>query len=133
MSNRITFDPSEDPTPEMIAAEQAALEQGEKLVNAQQEDRARKYEQSEAENEDVNLIDGKFKSQEDLLKAYKELQKKLGQDAPEEEEEPSEEQEEAPEKEEETEEEKEEHPLKESVRKFAEISKRFDEGDGTLN
>lgn len=129
MTNRITFDPAEDPTPEMIAAEQAALEQGEKLVSAQEEDRARKYEQDEAENEDVNLIDGKFKSQEDLLKAYKELQKKLGQDAPEEEEEPSEEQEEAPEEKEE----EEEHPLKASVRKFAEISQRFDEGNGTLN
>ena len=28
----------------MMAAEQAALEQGEKLINAQEEDRARKFE-----------------------------------------------------------------------------------------
>ena len=76
MSNRITFDPAEDPTPEMMAAEQAALEQGEKLVSAQEEDRARKYEQNESEGEDMSLIGGKFKSQEDLLKAYEELQKK---------------------------------------------------------
>ena len=77
MANRITFDPSEDPTPEMMAAEQAALDQGEKLINAQEEDRARKFEQADAEQEDVSLIGGKFKSQDDLLKAYKELQKKL--------------------------------------------------------
>ena len=32
---------------------------------------------TEAADEDFPLIDGKFKSQEDLLKAYKELEKKL--------------------------------------------------------
>ena len=50
----------------------------EKLDQAADEDRARKFEQSEAEGEDVSLIGGKFKSQDDLLKAYEELQKKLG-------------------------------------------------------
>ena len=75
--NRITFDPSEDPTPEMMAAEQASLEQGEKLAAAQQEDRDRKIAQEDVENEDVSLIAGKFKTQEDLLKAYEELQKKM--------------------------------------------------------
>ena len=77
MANRITFDPSEGPTTDQMAAEQAALEQGEKLINAQEEDRARKFERAEAEGEDVSLIDGKFKSQDDLLKAYKELQRSL--------------------------------------------------------
>ena len=125
MSNRITFDPSEDPTPDMIAAEQSALEQGEKLINAQQEDRARKFEQADAEQEDVSLIDGKFKSQEELLKAYKELQSKLGKSEPEEEEEPSEEPVEA------TEEEKEEEvEISENVKTFTEIATRFDTEGG---
>jgi hypothetical protein len=125
MSNRITFDPSEDPTPDMIAAEQSALEQGEKLINAQQEDRARKFEQADAEQEDVSLIDGKFKSQEELLKAYKELQSKLGKSEPDEEEEPSEEPVEA------TEEEKEEEvEISENVKTFTEIATRFDTEGG---
>ena len=125
MANRMTFDPSEDPTPEMQAAEQAALEQGEKLINAQEEDRARKYEQADVEQEDVSLIGGKFKSQDDLLKAYNELQSKLGKSEPEEEEEPSEEPveatEEAPE---------EEKEIDENVRSFVEISERFDTNGG---
>lgn len=127
MANRITFDPSEDPTPEMMAAEQAALNQGEKLVNAQEEDRARKYEQADAEQEDVSLIAGKFKSQEDLLKAYQELQKKLstssdGDDEGSEEEESSEAIEEAPE----------ETEIDENVRTFVDISQRF-EAEGGLS
>ena len=118
MANRITFDPSEDPTPEMMAAEQAALEQGEKLINAQEEDRARKFEQSESEGEDVSLIDGKFKSQDDLLKAYKELQKKLGKADPEEEEEDEEEAPEAPTEEPEVE----ASPIEKRVKLFTDIS-----------
>lgn len=125
MSNRITFDPSEGPSTEQQAAETAALEQGEKLINAQQEDRARKFEQAESEGEDVSLIDGKFKSQEELLKAYKELQSKLGKSEPEEEEEPSEEPVEA------TEEEKEEEvEISENVKTFTEIATRFDTEGG---
>jgi len=127
MSNRITFDPSEDPTPEMIAAEQSALEQGDKLINAQEEDRARKYEQNEAENEDVGLIAGKFKSQDDLLKAYNELQKKLSTPSDGDSEEGEEE--EAPEA---TEEVPKETEIDENVRKFADISQRF-EAEGGLN
>ena len=95
MANRMTFDPSEGPSPEQMEAEARAMEQGEKLIQAQEEDRARKYETTEAEGEDVSLIGGKFKSQDDLLKAYEELQKKLGKPASEEEEEPEEEQPEA--------------------------------------
>ncbi len=123
MANRITFDPSEDPTPEMMAAEQAALEQGEKLINAQEEDRARKFEQAEAADEDVSLIAGKFKSQEDLVKAYEELQKRMGQSPSEDEEEPSEEPVEA------TEETPEEEKVEvdENVKNFVEISSRFDQ------
>ncbi len=85
------FDPSEGPSAEQQAAETAALEQGEKIAKLQEEDKARKFEQTEASNEDAGLIAGKFKSQEDLVRAYNELQSKLGQDTPESEEEPSEE------------------------------------------
>ena len=98
------FDPSEGPSAEQQAAETAALEQGEKIAKLQEEDKARRFDQSEASNEDAGLIAGKFKSQEDLIKAYNELQSKLGQDTPEPEEEPAEEptestEEEAPEEE----------------------------------
>ena len=126
MANRITFDPSEDPTPEMMAAEQAALDQGEKLINAQEEDRARKFEQAESEQEDVSLIDGKFKSQDDLLKAYKELQKKLS--SPSEGDSEEGEEEAAPEATEEAPEE--EVEIDEAVRTFVDISTRFDAEGG---
>lgn len=73
-----TFDPSSDqPTPEQQAAEAAALEQGEKLAQIQEEDRNRRFEQAQSEDENPALIGGKFKSQDDLLKAYEELQRKL--------------------------------------------------------
>ena len=83
------FDPQSDaPSPEQMAAEQAALAQGEKILAAQEADRLSKYERDANENEDVALIGGKFKSQDDLLKAYQELQKKLSKgEAPDEEEE----------------------------------------------
>ena len=76
-----TFDTTSDGlTPEQQAAEAQALAQGERIAQAEAEDKARQYEQLDAENDGVGLIDGKFKSQEDLLNAYKELQKKLGQE-----------------------------------------------------
>jgi hypothetical protein len=99
------FDPSEGPSAEQQAAETAALEQGEKIAKLQDEDRARKYAETEAANEEAGLIAGKFKSQDDLVKAYEELQRKLGQDTPEEAEESSEETTETPEEEPESEEE----------------------------
>jgi hypothetical protein len=92
-----TFEIQDGPTSEQQAAETAALEQGEKLAQIQQEDLDRKFEQVDDENTDVALIGGKFKSQEDLLNAYNELQKKLGQDTPEESDEAPEAKEEAPE------------------------------------
>ena len=84
-----TFDPSEDRSDEQKAAEARALEQGEKIAQMQEEDRARRFAENEAANDQPELIGGKFKSQDDLLKAYEELQKKLGSEAPAEE--PSEE------------------------------------------
>ena len=85
------FDPSEGPSAEQQAAETAALEQGEKIAKLQQEDKERRFSEAEASNEEAGLIAGKFKSQEDLVKAYNELQSKLGQDTPEPTEEPAEE------------------------------------------
>jgi len=89
------FDPSEGPSAEQQAAEAAALEQGEKIAQMNQEDKERRRAENEVSNEDAALIAGKFKSQDDLVKAYEELQKKLGNTEPEEGEEPSEEQPEA--------------------------------------
>lgn len=87
-----TFDPSTDqPEQAQLSAETEALAQGEKIAQAQEEDRLRKYQQSDDENENVSLIAGKFKSQEELLKAYKELESKLGKKGQEEEEDASEE------------------------------------------
>ena len=71
------FDPSEDRSDAEKAAEASALEQGEKIAQMQEEDRARKYAEADASNENPELIGGKFKSQDDLLKAYEELQKKM--------------------------------------------------------
>ena len=65
-----TFEIQDGPSNEQQAAETAALEQGEKLAQMQEEDRARKFEQTEDENSEAALIGGKFKSQDDLLKAY---------------------------------------------------------------
>ena len=76
-----TFDSTSDGlTPEQQAAEAQALAQGERIAQAEAEDKARQFEQADAENQGVGLIDGKFKSSEELLKAYKELEKKLGQE-----------------------------------------------------
>ena len=72
----LTFDPSaEGPTQEQKDAEAKALAQGEKLEDARAADEAAKWEKTDKENESADLIGGKFKSQEDLLKAYQELEK----------------------------------------------------------
>ena len=72
----LTFDPSADgPSPEQKEAEAQALAQGEKLEEARAADEAAKWEKTDKENESADLIGGKFKSQEDLLKAYQELEK----------------------------------------------------------
>ena len=82
----LTFDPSSDqPTAEQLQVETAALEQGEKLAQAADEDRQRLFNQQDSENENLSLIGGKFKSQDDLLRAYKELESKLGKSSQEEE------------------------------------------------
>ena len=90
-----TFIDPESVSPEQQAAEARALEQGEKIAQMQEEDQARSMENIDSEQEDAALIGGKFKSQEDLLKAYEALQKKMGSSEPEEETESVEEQPEA--------------------------------------
>lgn len=119
------FDPSEGPSAEQQASETAALEQGEKIAKMQEEDRNRRYDEANATNEEAALIAGKFKSQEDLVKAYEELQKKLSSPEAEEGEEPAEEQEEV------TEETPEEEPveapeLAETVEYLTQLGKEFD-------
>jgi hypothetical protein len=77
----VTFDTNPDaPTPQQQALEAEALAQGEKIQQMQDEDKSRLYDQVDSENQSADLIGGKFKSQDDLLKAYEELQKKLGQE-----------------------------------------------------
>jgi hypothetical protein len=88
----ITFDPyDEGISTEEQARQAAALAQGEALAVAQEADQRQRLDELSRETEPVELIAGKFKSQDDLLKAYKELEAKLGSKAPEEGEEPSEE------------------------------------------
>ena len=83
MAQQLTFDPSEGPTQEQKDAEAQALAQGEKLQQAQQEDQEQQWDRTNKENENVDLIGGKFKSQEELLKAYQELEKQRGSETPE--------------------------------------------------
>lgn len=70
------FDPTEGPSKEQQASEAAVFAQGQKIQEAQAADRAARQAQMELDQEqDVSLIGGKFKSQEDLLKAYQELER----------------------------------------------------------
>lgn len=70
------FDPTEGPSKEQQAAEAAVFAQGQKIQEAQAADRAARQAQMELDQEqDVSLIGGKFKTQEDLLKAYQELER----------------------------------------------------------
>lgn len=119
-----TFDPSEGPSEEQLAAEANALAQGEKIIQAQEEAKAKQFEDISRDEEDLSLIGGKFKSQDDLLKAYEELQKKLGNSEPEEEEEPVEEQEEVVE---EAPEEEETEAFTETVTYMSDLGRQFDE------
>ncbi|AGG54539.1 head assembly [Cyanophage SS120-1] len=81
MAQTLTFDPSEGPTQEQKDAEAAALAQGEKLEQAQQQDKQALYDQTNRETENAELIGGKFKNQEELLKAYQELEKQRSKDS----------------------------------------------------
>ena len=89
------IDPTEQNQEEQ-KAEAQAFEQGKANNEALQADREANFEQNERENQPP-LIDGKFKSQEDLLAAYKELEKKLHKPEEETEEKPVEEEAQEPE------------------------------------
>ena len=124
-----TFDPSEGPSPEQMEAEQNALAQGEKIEQMVREDRERTFQQTEDENADAALIGGKFKSQEDLLAAYEALQKKMGQESSDSEEEPSEEPTEASE---EVQEEEVDEGTSETVTYMHSLNKEYEQ-DGQLS
>ena len=89
------IDPTEQNQEEQ-KAEAQAFEQGKANNEALQADREANFEQNERENQPP-LIDGKFKNQEDLLAAYKELEKKLHKPEQETEEKPVEEEAQEPE------------------------------------
>lgn len=61
------------------AAQAQALEVGEKLIAEQEAAQKDTYDRARAAEESELRFAGKFKSAEDLEKAYKELEKKLGQ------------------------------------------------------
>jgi hypothetical protein len=75
----ITFDGNDPAVTEARMADEARLaELGDKLI-AEEDDRNRaKYEQARKDEESELRYAGKFKSAEDLEKAYKELESKLG-------------------------------------------------------
>jgi hypothetical protein len=76
-----TFDSTDDlDAKERRLTEEARLaEIGEKLIEQEEEREQRKYDQAREDAESELRYAGKFKSAEDLEKAYKELEKKLGQ------------------------------------------------------
>ncbi len=77
----ITFDSTDDldVTEARQTEEARLLELGEKLQKEEDAREQRKYDQAREDAESELRYAGKFKSAEDLEKAYKELEKKLGQ------------------------------------------------------
>jgi hypothetical protein len=100
MTTTHTIDPTDGlDTSEREAAEARAFEVGSKLVEEQAAAQEERYE-SARQTEEANLrYAGKYKSAEDLEKAYLELQRKLGEQGASSQEEPADESEEAPEQE----------------------------------
>jgi hypothetical protein len=78
--SEIVFDATDpDVTAARATEEQRLLEVGSNLTDKQEADSLEQYRRSELEANDHTQYAGKFKSAEDLEKAYLELQKKLGQ------------------------------------------------------
>jgi hypothetical protein len=77
----ITFDSTDNPA--AVEAQQAAeaksLAQGERIMAEEEAITSRQYEKAREDADAETRYAGKFKSAEDLEKAYKELEKKLGQ------------------------------------------------------
>jgi hypothetical protein len=77
--SEIIFDGTDpDVTAAREATETKNLETGSKIIEAQEAANAEQYRRSQTDSEDAGQYAGKFKSAEDLEKAYLELQKKLG-------------------------------------------------------
>ncbi len=75
----ITFDGNDPAVTEARLADEARLvELGDKLIAEEEERNLAKYEQARKDAESELRYAGKFKSAEDLEKAYKELESKLG-------------------------------------------------------
>ncbi len=78
--SEIVFDATDpDVTSARETEELRLIEQGNKLIEKQEAEVEEKYRRSQLEAEEHSQYAGKFKSAEDLEKAYLELQKKLGQ------------------------------------------------------
>lgn len=78
--SEIVFDATDpDVTSSRETEELRLLETGNKLIEQQEAEVEEKYRRSQLEAEEHSQYAGKFKSAEDLEKAYLELQKKLGQ------------------------------------------------------
>lgn len=76
----IVFDATDpDVTESRLEDESRLVELGDKLMAQEEAMNLAKYEQARADAESELRYAGKFKSAEDLEKAYKELEKKLGQ------------------------------------------------------
>ena len=118
-----TFDIGNEIPESQKQAEAAALAQGEKIAEMEAADKAERMKDISSEQEEVALIGGKFKSQEDLLKAYEELQSKMGKG----EEEPKEEETVEETTEEETEEVTEEVELTEAENVITKASSQYEE------
>lgn len=125
-----TFDPSEvDSVRE--AAEARALEVGSKLVDDQSAAREETYQRAREQSVDESRYAGKYKSAEELEKAYLELQKKLGEknaepeEVEEEDDEPQEDQEGASEEEEDEEGEEEDNGV---LQALTDASEEFNNG-----
>lgn len=80
MAIRNTFDQLDGvDQSEREAAEARALEVGSRLVDSQEEAVQERYEQARRASEDDTRFAGKYKSAEELERAYLELQRKLGE------------------------------------------------------
>ena len=78
--SEIVFDATDpDVTSSRETEELRLIEQGSQLIEKQEAEVEEKYRRSQLEAEEHSQYAGKFKSAEDLEKAYLELQKKLGQ------------------------------------------------------
>jgi len=78
--SELAFDATDpDVTSAREAEEARLLETGSKLIEQQEAEIEEKYRRSQLDAEEHSQYAGKFKSAEDLEKAYLELQKKLGQ------------------------------------------------------